>query len=200
MGGKIILDLCGGTGSWSAPYKKAEYDVRIISLPEQDVRTYHPPKNVYGILAAPPCTMFSLARQNAKTPRDLKGAWEVVEHCLRIIKEADGEHAPLFGKTGKLKFWALENPVGILRRFMEKPNLTFHPYWYGDPYMKRTDLWGRFNAPKRSMVTLTEAQHYSSRKNLRTRLPKSTKEAGDDSSRRAMTPPRFAKAFFKANR
>ncbi len=59
---KIILDLCGGTGSWSKPYLDAGYDVRLITLPDYDVRTYKPPKNVYGILAAPPCTMFSLAR------------------------------------------------------------------------------------------------------------------------------------------
>ena len=34
---KIILDLCGGTGSWSKPYKDAGYDVRVITLPEHDV-------------------------------------------------------------------------------------------------------------------------------------------------------------------
>ena len=41
--GKIILDLCGGTGAWSAPYKDAGYDVRVITLPEYDVRDYTPP-------------------------------------------------------------------------------------------------------------------------------------------------------------
>ena len=46
---KIILDLCGGTGAWSHPYKKAGYDVRLVTLPEFDVRTYEPPENVYGI-------------------------------------------------------------------------------------------------------------------------------------------------------
>lgn len=51
---KIILDLCGGTGSWSKPYAEAGYDVRVITLPEHDVRTYIPPRGVYGILAAPP--------------------------------------------------------------------------------------------------------------------------------------------------
>lgn len=51
---KIILDLCGGTGSWSRYYKAAGYDVRVITLPEYDVLTYVPPGNVYGILAAPP--------------------------------------------------------------------------------------------------------------------------------------------------
>lgn len=40
---KIILDLCGGTGSWSKPYKEAGYDVRLITLPEYDVLTYEPP-------------------------------------------------------------------------------------------------------------------------------------------------------------
>ena len=39
---KIILDLCGGTGSWSRPYMEAGYDVRIITLPDYDVRTYIP--------------------------------------------------------------------------------------------------------------------------------------------------------------
>lgn len=32
---KIILDLCGGTGSWSRPYKEAGYDVRLITLPDK---------------------------------------------------------------------------------------------------------------------------------------------------------------------
>jgi len=34
---KIILDLCGGTGSWSKPYKEAGYDVRLITLPDYNV-------------------------------------------------------------------------------------------------------------------------------------------------------------------
>ena len=58
---KIILDLCGGTGAWSRPYKDAGYDVRLITLPDNDVLTYQPPSGVYGILAAPPCTEFSVA-------------------------------------------------------------------------------------------------------------------------------------------
>lgn len=41
---KIILDLCGGTGSWSKPYKEAGFDVQVITLPDYDVRTYTPPR------------------------------------------------------------------------------------------------------------------------------------------------------------
>ena len=43
---KIILSLCGGTGSWEEPYRKHPdiYDVRNITLPDYDVRTYKPPE------------------------------------------------------------------------------------------------------------------------------------------------------------
>jgi hypothetical protein len=38
---KIILDLCGGTGAWSKPYKDASYTVINITLPEYDINEYH---------------------------------------------------------------------------------------------------------------------------------------------------------------
>lgn len=53
-GNIIVLDLCGGSGSWSKPFREAGYDVRLITLPDYDVLTYEPPDNVWGILAAPP--------------------------------------------------------------------------------------------------------------------------------------------------
>ena len=131
----IILDLCGGTGAWSKPYADNGYDVRNITLPEYDVRTYEPPENVYGILAAPPCTMFSRARTTAKTPRDFKGAMEIVFACLNIIWETQYEN------PFRLKFWALENPAGHLRRFLGKPALKFQHYEFGEHYSKETWLW-----------------------------------------------------------
>ena len=91
---KVILDLCGGTGSWSRPYADAGYDVRVITLPRHDVRKWKTYRGeiysqvlnneIYGILAAPPCTMFSFARTNAKTPRDLGEGMECVRACLEI--------------------------------------------------------------------------------------------------------------------
>src|SRR5688572_12137900 len=147
---KIILDLCGGTGSWSQPYKEAGYDVRLITTPFFDVRTYEPPDNVYGILAAPPCTQFSFARTNAIIPRDLNKGMEIVEACLRIIWKCR--------LLNKLAFWALENPKGYLRQFLGKPYLEFDPFEYGDPYIKRTDLWGYFNLPTRNVVSVPEEE------------------------------------------
>lgn len=156
---KIILDLCGGTGSWSKYYQDNGYDVRVITLPDYDVLTYEPPKNVYGILAAPPCTMFSIARNDktAKTPRDLRGGMEIVNACLKII------HTCLYDnyRVGQgLQFWALENPYsGYLKRFLGKPALVFEPYEYGDPYTKKTAIWGEFKEPKKNTVKPREFIH-----------------------------------------
>src|SRR5690348_11329482 len=118
---KIILDLCGGSGAWSQPYREAGYDVRLVTLPEQDVREYQPPANVYGILAAPPCTMFaSSGARWQRTDQQMAEAVQVVNACLSIIYNCDPH------------FWALENPVGTLRRYIGPPAFYFQPYDYGD--------------------------------------------------------------------
>jgi hypothetical protein len=144
---KVILDLCGGTGSWSKPYKHAAYDVRLVTLPELDVRTYSPPENVYGILAAPPCTKFSKAAwQIKKKDRDFKTGMETVRACLEIIWQIQEKGAPL-------KFWALENPQGYLYNFLGRPAYWFQPWQFGENdgrSTKRTALWGYFNPPRRT--------------------------------------------------
>lgn len=190
---KIILDLCGGTGSWSRPYKEAGYDVRVITTPEYDVRTYKLPKEpIYGILAAPPCTMFSLARTRAKTPRDFREGMEVVAACLNLIWEARFRN--------KLAFWALENPMGYLRQFLGKPPFTFNPCDFGDRYTKKTDLWGYFNFPKKRPVELTEEEKALTSTKSR-RLPSISDFTGSNqAARRAITPKGFAEAFYKANK
>jgi hypothetical protein len=176
---KIILDLCGGTGSWSKPYKDAGYDVRLITLPEHDVRLYIPPENVYGILAAPPCTVF--ANSGARWSRsedDMREGLSIMDACLRIIYFC------------KPKFWALENPIGKMKRYLGQPKMYFNPCDYGDPYTKKTCLWGEFAEPVKTPVEPIEGSklwRMCGGKSLR------TKEL------RSITPPSFAQAFFKAN-
>lgn len=192
---KIILDLCGGTGSWSKPYQDAGYDVRVITLPDYDVRTYQPPENVYGILAAPPCTMFSLARTRAKKPRDFNEGMEIVEACLKIIWD--------IRKKQKMAFWALENPMGYLRQFLGKPPFHFDPWEFGEPYTKGTDIWGYFNFPAKQYKVMTEVmteeQIFKCSTNSR-KLPSITDITGSkQQAKRAITPAGFAQAFFKAN-
>ena len=223
---KIILDLCGGSGSWARPYKEAGYDVRLITLPEYDVTRirkeflhgipvlrleneltgmyeYINIQEVHGILAAPPCTEFS--RLNCKAEaRERKPAegLVVVMACLNVIRWCNP------------KWWAMENPVGYLREYMGTPQLTFQPWEYGDPWTKRTDIWGEFNTPAK----LYKHWEYVPKLPLYTRpgrgkphfayLHKSAHslipqlafaDPKTDADFRAITPPGFAKAFFKAN-
>ena len=211
MKDKIILDLCGGTGNWSKPYKEAGYKVIIITLPEHDVfrvnyyykkvilqdGTEIPVDKIYGILAAPTCTHFSLARTTAKTPRDLAGAYKLIQACLDIIHYCRIE--------GGLKFWALENPVGYLRQLLGKPPLTFNPNDYGANYTKKTDLWGYYNMPKKNKKQMSEDEIAKCAINNR-ELPKLPSDYvlpdnfRPQQARRSMTDEHFATAFFKANK
>jgi len=171
---KTILDLCGGTGAWSLPYREAGYDVRL----------YLPPRNVYGVLAAPPCTHLcsSGARWwKEKGQEALLEGLSIVDACMRIIL--------LCKLQGGLKFWCLENPVGRLVHYLGKPKMYFHPYEFGDPWTKKTALWGEFNIPRKNPVKPVDKHriHY---------MPPSPER----SKLRSITPPGFARAFFEANR
>lgn len=231
--GKIILDLCGGTGSWARPYKEAGYKVITITLPKYDIRftkisdehiTFQKDEPlgpvhvvrkdaIYGVLAAPPCTMFSFARTNAKTPRDLREGMECVRACLEIIWSIKEIQQTTGKKTLPIKFWALENPYhGFLPQFLGKPAFTFDPWEFGDGYQKRTALWGHFNEPKKNPIPMTDEAKAKAKTNshLHTLGVKfdylKSKDihpehfgSFDRQTRRSITPALFANAFFKAN-
>lgn len=185
---KIILDLCGGTGSWSKPYLDAGYDVRVITLPEYDVLTYEPPENVYGILAAPPCTKFSKADTSKKRlEKDFTEGLETLEACLKIIWKIQVKGAPL-------KFWAIENPQGYMSRFLGRSTFRFQHWEFGEtnPALatKRTEIWGYFENP----IKTTKI-----RKVAKVRSGTNTGWQKLTAAERAKTCEGFANAFFIKN-
>lgn len=188
---KTILSLCDYSGAWSEPYRKAGYDVRQIDigLNNQDVRLLQWPGNVYGVLAAPPCTMFAISGNRWKrTDAELQEALSIVDACLRIVSVS----SPVF--------WALENPVGTLKRYLGEPAFRFQPCDYGDPYTKLTCLWGHFNSPKPSQrvspVSVKPGHH-----RIDAFIKANGFRLGKERQRlRSVTPSGFAQAFFDANR
>lgn len=133
---KVILHLCADTGSDSKPWKDAGHEVILVGK-DIGVENYHPPKNVYGIIANPVCTEFSTARSNGRA-RNPEEGMKLVRECQRIITEANPH------------FWVIENPArGVLRHYLGKPAYEYEPWWYGSPWTKRTALWGKFNIPPR---------------------------------------------------
>lgn len=215
---KIILDLCGGTGAWSEPYRKAGYNVKNITLPEWDVTKVDfvriggllfrnqtggkdmliSASDVYGILAAPPCTEFSVAK--ADNPRDFNAGMKTVEACLKIIWQCRVD--------GNLKFWAMENPRGFLRQFIGKPPHSFCQWQFGANQSKPTDLWGYYKMPKFTVTTKPAGMMYrfqnGSLNGKDWKHPKCPEEYKrlnlDRAAIRAITPPGFAKAFYEANK
>lgn len=182
---RLILDLCGGSGSWSQPYREAGYRVELVTLPDHDVRTYVPPPNVWGILAAPPCDQFSLARNgHPDSPRDLLRGMEAVNACLRVVLQA------------RPRWWALENPVGLLSRYLGTPRDVWDPCDFGDPWTKRTAIWGEYQLPKRG--PFVEPLGGGPLCPICDPMRRKTTWC-NSSAHRAVTPPGFARAFFTAN-
>lgn len=206
MGKKIILHLCADIGSDSR-YYQLDDNYQVIKVGKDiGVENYHPPKNVYGIIANPPCTEFSTAKCFTHKGDIDKGMF-LVNHCLRIIKESNPE------------WYIIENPAkGRLREQLGKPNYIYQPWWYGSPWTKQTALWGSFTTPKRKYLKWEEVPNKIDLWKRKGRkipglvyLHKNDKYKikefewaynliNDDMSLRSMCCDGFAKAFYEANK
>ena len=187
---KSILSLFDYSGNWPKYYKEngydvlqvdIKYDLDVLKLEKADL-----PDNLYGVLAAPPCTDFSGSGAQYWKIKDSDGrtnaSLALVDKTLEIISWFP-----------ELKFWALENPVGrlsTLRPSLGKP-WYFQPCDYGDAYTKKTGLWGKFN--KDLVKTPVKPDPNSWIMKLGGKSER-TKEL------RSMTPLGFAKAFYEANK
>lgn len=201
--GKIILHLCADIGSDSYPYKVAGYDVRLIGK-EIGVENYHAPQGgVYGVIANPVCTKFSIASGFHKKLDTVEGMF-LVDECLRIIKESN----PVF--------WCIENPAsGRLKEFLGKPAFEYEPWNFGSPWTKKTALWGNFNLPKKIFNKWADVPKNKSlyvrpgrpkpgmaflHKSAKQFIPEfSPFQVDDDMSFRSLCSQGFAQAFFKEN-
>lgn len=111
--------------------------------------------------------------------------------CLRIIAQAQP------------KFWAIENPVGRMKRFLGQPDFSFEFTDFGFPCRKKSLLWGNFNKPEKQKHTY---QKIYKLEEIDYKMPELYQVEGiieTDHSRRAavrsITPEGFARAFFEVN-
>lgn len=195
---KTILHLCADLGTDSKPYRDAGYNVICVGK-DQDVRTFIPPPEVYGIIANPVCTMFSNARCNPKSsPRCFKQGMELVEDCLRIIWQVQYRPVSNTAKYTRLKFWMLENPHrGMLKHFLGEPPHVYSPWEYGDIYKKSTAIWGFYKIPPKTIRTEPEGLKKFDAllsHEIHPEYPHLTR-----TERRSVCSAKFAQAFFEAN-
>lgn len=194
---KIILSLCDYTANWPRPYTEAGYTVLCVDVKHAggcdqnprairaDVRLFHKPDTpIHGILAAPPCTVFACSGNRwSRSDDDIRNGLSVVDACLRLVVAC------------RPQWWALENPVGTLAKYIGPSMFTFQPWQFGDAYTKRTCLWGDFVPPLPLFTTKRLVKPTAGSKMHTGYGGKSerTKEI------RSATPEGFARAFFEAN-
>ena len=139
-----LLELFSGTGSIGKAFREAGWEV--VSL-DMDLKagatitadfmgwdwTQFASKYFDCIWASPPCTHYSIARTNAKTPRDLEGSDRLVQRVLDCIE--------YFKPTT----WFFENPqTGYLKGRRVVEGLRYKDVSYcvfGFPYRKPTRIW-----------------------------------------------------------
>ena len=187
---RTVLSLFDASGEWAKPWEDAGYNVVTFDLTTgQDINNFSAEMlleefgndNIWAILAAPPCTDYASSGAQYWKKKDADGRTEASNELVRQVLRTVELFRPAV--------WAMENPVGRMAKLTGLPpaQLTFNPNVYGDPYTKKTLLWGAFNNElPMAPVEPTEGS-------------KIAKISGKDKYTRSLTPEGFAYAFFMAN-
>jgi len=206
---KVVLSLFDLTGSWSKPWEEAGYQVYRFDIQDEimdeidgetininDINNFSSQlfndyfggfegNDIYAILAATPCTDFASSGARHFAAKDADGrtaqSVQLVHMTLATI-----EHF-------KPSVWAIENPVGRIEKLGSLPpwRLSFDPNHLGDPYTKKTLLWGRFNADLPvAPVEPTEGSKMHTQYGGKSLATKNARSA---------TPEGFSYGFFMAN-
>lgn len=209
---KTLLSLFDYSGTWSEPYLLNGWNVIKVDLKHgidiMQINTDWLYENIFddygtvdGILAAPPCTDFAVSGAQYWKKKDMDGTTkksvELVKQTLKIIDVCMPD------------FWVIENPVGRIADLVPqlgKPKY-FNPFFYGDPYTKKTALYGKFKMPlktnniglfnkEKNILDETKPVKVCSQGSWMMKLggkSEKTKEL------RSITPKGFAQAFYNYN-
>jgi N12 class adenine-specific DNA methylase len=199
-GQRVVLSLFDLSGEWSRPWEEAGYQVYRFDIQDDpevgDVNNFSTDffgdwfgdfegQDIYAILAACPCTDFAVSGARHFAAKDQDGrtvaSVKLVHQTLRVIEYF------------KPAVWAVENPVGRIEKLGGLPpwRLSFDPNHLGEPYTKKTLIWGRFNGDL--PVAPVEPTEGSKMHKLYGGKSMATKNA------RSETPQGFAYGFFMAN-
>lgn len=200
----FLLSVYDYTGNWAQPYIEAGWRVLLWDQAyEGDILERFTTLQIMiekencgrvdGLLAAPPCTAFASSGARWWQDKDAPGSWDEPWDCLTEYMVGLASLVLVMVELWQPSFWALENPVGRLEKLVPDlapyRRLSFQPCDYGDPYTKRTIIWGKFNAE------LEKKPVDPVKGSMMHRLPASAARARF----RSATPPGFARAFYQAN-
>lgn len=185
------------SGIMATPWAEAGYDCYCVDIQNTtrtvkvgdgqinyvraDARRYLPPRDPVAFFACfSPCTNQAVSGARWFKEKGIHGLAEAIELFEIGVRVAEWLECP----------YMLENPVSVVSSYWRNPDYIFHPYEYGDPYLKKTCLWtgGGFVMPPKAPVEPTEGQKIW-------KMPPSE----DRGRLRSKTPAGFARAVFQAN-
>lgn len=133
-----ILIGCESSGVVRRAFRERGHDAWSCDLlPSDDDSPFHIQADVLNVLdeawgmivAFPPCTHLAASGAPSWAAKQADGRQQAaIDFVLRIY-------------NSKCPRIAIENPTGILSRAWRKPDQIIHPYYFGEPFMKRTCLW-----------------------------------------------------------
>lgn len=89
------------------------------------------------IIAFPPCTYLTNAGS-----RHFSTKWNTEEQIAkRKLLRKDAFEFFVAIANSKCEKIVIENPVGYVNTYYKKPSQIVHPYYFGEPFKKRTCLW-----------------------------------------------------------
>jgi len=147
-----------------------------------DMLDWLPPRGEIAFAAFfPPCTDVAVSGARWFKDKGIGSLWQAIRLFDVSVKLAEWAGAPYF----------IENPVSTISSYWRKPDYSFDPCDYGDPYTKKTCLWtgNNFVMPDKNRI----APALGSKMHL---LPPSP----DRANLRSETPMGFARAVFDANK
>ena len=139
-----ILIACESSGRVRQAFRELGHDAWSCDLePAEDIQTHHLQKNVMTFLNAqdwdmmiafPPCTHLSRAGARWLYP---KGKIDS-DRYEKLLEARQFFFNLLNADIPKI---AIENPTPFRIADLPPPNQIIQPYYFGDPYTKRTLLW-----------------------------------------------------------
>jgi hypothetical protein len=129
---KRVLAACEFSGRVRNAFRAAGHEAYSCDL-IPNPSPYHIQDDVLNhlegwdmIIAFPPCTYLTSGRNGHPVN------WRERDKALRFVMQlADAPCDRI----------AIENPVGVISSSLWKPTQVIQPYWFGDPWHKRTCLW-----------------------------------------------------------
>jgi hypothetical protein len=190
-----VLSIYDRSGNFVKPWLDAGFPCIIVDTQHEpgehtdglltrvgaDVIGWMPPLRRYAFVASfSPCTDVAVSGARWFQGKGLARLAHAIRLFARGVEIAEWSGAP----------WLAEHPVSTIATHFRKPDFTFDPCDYGDPYTKKTCLWtgGGFIMPTKQRVepALGSKMHL---------LPPSAERA----NLRSETPMGFARAVFAAN-